>query len=188
MTVYCPCGRGGAEPLGTALPDGERTDEFMKKTAIRLMLYGAIALLALLGAAVFFWFAPMMAQECLRMYPELARLYAPGLAFCGWIALLCYGMLFLFAGVARRVLRGDSFCGENARAFRRMGALALLAMLSMPVVQLIFGVANVDSGPGVLLLTVAGFMGFLAVALLLFPLAGLVDQAAKLQDENALTI
>ena len=188
MTVYCPCGRGGAEPLGTALPDGERTDEFMKKTAIRLMLYGAIALLALLGAAVFFWFAPMMAQECLRMYPELARLYAPGLAFCGWIALLCYGMLFLFANVAHRVLWGESFCRENARAFRRMGALALLAALSMPVVLLFFGAVNVDSGPGVLLLTAAGFVGFLAVALLLFPLAELVDQAARIQDENALTI
>ena len=69
-----------------------------------------------------------------------------------------------------------------------MGALALLAMVSMPVVQLIFGAANADSGPAVLLLTAAGFVGFLAVALLLFPLAGLVDQAARMQDENALTI
>ena len=34
------------------LPDEERTDEFMKKTAIRLMLYGAMALLALLCGIV----------------------------------------------------------------------------------------------------------------------------------------
>lgn len=160
----------------------------MKKKNVKPALYAAIALLALLGAAVFFGYVPVLANECRVMYPELAHLYWPGLGFCWWIALLCYGMLFMFGSVVRRVSGGRSFCGENARAFRRLGALSLVAAVSMPAPLAFFAVVREDCGPIVVLLSIAGFLGFLVVALLAFPLAGLVDQAAGIQAENELTI
>ena len=101
-----------------------------------------------------------------------------------------------------RVMLGDSGCSEVVCVADGLSAVAqirqrrtdwLVADAVLPVLDgasLAVEVASLPLSvyPGVLLLTVAGFMGFLAVALLLFPLAGLVDQAAKLQDENALTI
>ncbi len=160
----------------------------MKKMNVKPALYAAIALLALLGAAVFFMYVPALADECRTMYPEIAWMHGPGLGFCWWIALLCYGMLFAFAGVARRIGGGRSFCGENARAFRQVGALSLAAALSMLAPPAFFAAVHEDGGPAVMLISAAGFLGFLAVALLAFPLARLVDQAAGIQAENELTI
>ena len=139
-----------------------------------------------LATLFFFWYVPLVVGK-LAMNPENAWLKWP--AMCGmWlIGLLCYLALALFWGICSRIGKDNSFCRENARAMKRIGLLA-------------FGAGGLILG-GCVFLGCAGSLrvlmcvlslfvifGACGVGVVCFALSALIRNAAKLKEENDLTI
>ncbi len=156
------------------------------KTLSHMLLFaGVIACIG--GAAVFFLYTPLMADECRMMYPELSWLFWPMLFYVWLIAALYIHAVILYMRISLRLGRNQSFCAENARDLKRIALFLLIAAVLWFALIFLPGAAGVDIGPAFLLFLLAS-MATLAVALVAYVLSLLVHRAAVLQEENELTI
>ena len=140
-----------------------------------------------IGALFFLWYLPGLIQEMAVMEPEAAWLRWPGTVGVWAIGLLCYFALWEFWRICTQIGRDNSFCKANARSMKRIGILAFLCgALILGGFLFLLGIHYL-SGPLVLAtffgLCVAGGIGVLCLAL-----SGLIRNAAKLKEENELTI
>lgn len=139
------------------------------------------------GAAVFFLYAPLLANECRIMYPELAHLALPALLYIWCIALLYIHALFLYMRISLRLGKNRSFCLENANALRHIALLLVIASVLWFALIFLPGIMGISIGPAFLLFLLAS-MATSAVAMVSYVLSLLVRRATALQDENDLTI
>ena len=158
----------------------------LRTISLILMAAGALAVLGILF--VFGVFVPLMADECRIMYPELSRLYWPGL-ICAWLigALYLLGLTGYFR-VCVRITKGQSFCSGNVNSLRRIagcmaaaGALWIAAALGPGLVF------HADVGPLWIYLFLFAFASF-ALGLLAWGLGMLLQKAVDLKEENDLTV
>lgn len=156
-----------------------------KKLSRMLLLAGVIACIG--GAAVFFLYAPGVAFECREMYPELAWLCWPLLAYIWVIALMYIHAVVCYMRISLRLGNNRSFCTENAQDLRRIALFLAIAAGLWILLIFLPGMAGVSVGPAFLLFLLAG-MASLAVAMVAYVLSLLVRRAAELQAENDLTI
>ena len=159
----------------------------MSQESIAKILKVFCVLVAVVGAFFFFLYAPLLVDELAIMYPEAAYLKWPGMVGIWLIAILCYAVLGNFWMICVRIGEDNSFCNENADGMKRMGLLS-------------FAVAVLLTGAMIFL----GFSGFLGIAyfivylflmcvvcgvgVLCLALSALIRRAAKLKEENDLTI
>lgn len=156
-----------------------------KKIADGLKFFSVIV--AAVGAVFFFWYAPCMADKYAALAPEAETLKWPGLIGIWAIGLLCYLALLEFWKICTRIGEDNSFCRKNARSMRIIALLAFLAA----VLLLVGGVIRACLGFWELLSAVKlFFVIFIACGLgvLCLALARLIENAAKLKEENDLTI
>lgn len=156
-----------------------------KKISVYLKAAGGIA--ALGGAVVFFLYAPVMALDCRRAYPELAFLFWPGLLFVWALGGLYAAALWQYFLISHRIGQNRSFCRENTSGLMKISSLFMLAgLLSLGGM----GAWLVDAwrlGPGWIALLLVG-MASPAVGVLAWALGKLLQKAVALQEENELTI
>lgn len=149
---------------------------------LKIFTAGAFLLVTLF----FFWYVPLAAGEMARNL-EVAWLKWPGLCGMWLIALLCYLALGLFWSICTRIGRDDSFCMKNALAMRRIGLLAFLVGGMVLCGCVFLGFAEALSGP----LCVLSFFVICAacgIGVICFALSALIRNAARLKEENDLTI
>lgn len=149
---------------------------------LKFFTAGAFSLVTLF----FFWYVPLAVGEFARE-PAVAWLKWPGLCGVWLIALLCYLALALFWGICTRIGKDNSFCRENARAMKSIGLLAFGVGVLILCGCLFLGLVGALSGP----LCVLSFFVLCAacgIGVICFALSALIRNAAKLKEENDLTI
>ena len=156
-----------------------------KKISMYLKAAGGIA--ALGGIAVFFVYAPVMAVDCRRVYPELSFLFWPGLAFVWCLGGMYAAALWQYLRICHRIGQNESFCQENAKSMKIISHLffgaGIFNFLGM-------GAWLADAwrlGPGWVALFLIG-MASVAVGVLAWGLGKLLQKAVSLQEENDLTV
>lgn len=139
------------------------------------------------GALFFLWYLPELVREMALMEPEAAWLRWPGTIGLWMIGLLCYLALWEFWRICTRIGKDNSFCAANARSMKHIGILAFLCGLLMLGGSIFLLCINYLSAAVVLVvffgLCAAGGIGVVCLAL-----SVLIGNAAKLKEENELTI
>ena len=156
-----------------------------KKVADGLKFFSCVV--AAVGAVFFFWYAPSMADKYAALSPGAESLKWPGLIGIWAVGLLCYLALWQFWKICTRIGNDDSFCKKNARSMQIIALLAFLAAILL----LVSGVIRACLGFLELLHGVKLFFTiFIACGLgvLCLALARLIENAARLKEENDLTI
>lgn len=157
----------------------------MKKLSVILKL--SIAGMALCGLVLYFGAIPVFALSMRTAYPEFANRFWPWLAFLWGSALPCYGALFYGWRVADEIGRGNAFSRGNAISLRAVARLAVLDTVY-------FGLGNVVlfllsmSHPGIALGLMAVCVVGVIVAAVADTLSKLIAEAARLREEQDLTI
>lgn len=142
---------------------------------------------AVVGALFFFWYVPVIIQECAIMMPEAAYLRWPGTIGVWVIALLCYIALWEFWRICTRIGNDNSFCMENARSMKHIGLLAFLAALLIVGAE-IFLISIHCFGGTELIATFFLVFAACGIGVVCLALSRLIRNAAELKEENDLTI
>ena len=152
------------------------------------LLKAAIVLAFLCCALVYLVYLPVLADEWRTAAPEYASLYLPALIFVELTALPILAAFVLAWRIAGDIGRDNSFCRANAG---RMKAISLLALgdviyfwAGIDVFWFCFGAG---SGPELILAILIGSAG-LILAVCAGALSHLILKAAKLREENDLTV
>lgn len=157
-----------------------------KRVSAALTVAGSLATLG--GVLVFFVFVPILADECRSMYPELARLYWPGLIGMWSIAAAYLAAMVFYFRIVARIGKDQSFCRANARELgwiaRCLGAAGCLWILAIFLPGLVW---QADIGPVWLWLFLAAAASF-AMGVLAWGLGRLLQRAVSLKEENDLTV
>lgn len=144
-------------------------------------------IVAVVGVVFFLWYAPGLVIRYTAFVPRAEALKWPGLIVVWVIGFLCYIALWEFWRICTRIGSDNSFCQKNARSMQNIALMAFLAA----VLMLIAGITLACCGLLVRLAAVKlFFLIFVACGLgvLCLALARLVETAAKLKEENDLTI
>ena len=147
----------------------------------------AAAVVALVGAVVFFVLAPMMMNRVVLLHPSQDVWLWPSLLYIWLIGGVCYVALWHFWKICVQIGRDRSFCMENASSLRW---ISLLTVLIGGLLALGAGALVLLEMTSLLLILGMGLAALAAwvVALMAYALSHLVKKAAHLQNENDLTI
>ncbi|MGM9524543.1 MAG: DUF2975 domain-containing protein [Faecousia sp.] len=157
----------------------------MKKLSVTLKL--SIAGIALCGLVLYFGAIPIFAVSMRSAYPEFANRFWPWLAFLWGSALPCYGVLFYGWRVAGEIERGNAFSGENAASLRAVARLAVLDTVYFALGNVVLFLLSM-SHPGIALGLMAVCVVGVIVAAVADTLSKLIAEAARLREEQDLTI
>ena len=152
----------------------------------RLLIFaGGIAVLG--GGYLFFVHAPVMALKYRELIPEYAYLFIPALVFLWFIGLIYLAAMAAYFKVCIRIGQDRSFCPENGSSLSRIALLligaAAIWLLGVPLGLLL--------GLRIGHWTLAFFFASIASAamgMLAGGLSRLLKQAAKIKEENDLTV
>ena len=157
----------------------------MKKLSVTLKL--SIGGMALCGLVLYFGAIPIFALSMRTSYPEFANRFWPWLAFLWGSALPCYGVLFYGWRVAGEIGRGNAFSGENAASLRAVARLAVLDTVYFALGKIILFLLSM-SHPGIALGLMAVCVVGVIFAAVADTLSKLIAEAARLREEQDLTI
>lgn len=155
------------------------------KIAKCLKIFSVIT--AVIGGLFFFWYLPMGIISITDMYPEVSTLKESAILCVIVIACLCYIALYNFYKICTQIGKGNSFCFENAKAMKNIALLACLALLILIFGTLFLGFIGYLSGPFVILMMFIVFVNC-GIIVICFALSKLIENAAKIKEENDLTI
>lgn len=159
----------------------------MKRTTVAWMLKAVLLVCACGALLAAGYLLPNYLGHVREVRPELTGWYGWGMAF-GWLltvpALLALALLWR---VLDTLAAGEPFCADNARRFRQTARLAALDLALVAALGMILWINHIS--PPFLTMTVLGLM-FLGVAagLACFALSGLFSGAARLREENEMTV
>lgn len=157
----------------------------MKKLSLTLKL--SIGGMALCGLVLYFGAIPIFAVSMRTSYPEFTNRFWPWLAFLWGSALPCYGVLFYGWRVAGEIGQGNAFSGENAASLRAVARLAVLDTVYFALGNIILFLLSM-SHPGIALGLMAVCVVGVIVAAVADTLSKLIAEAARLREEQDLTI
>lgn len=156
-----------------------------KRIARALKIFAVFA--GAVAGCFFFLYVPVGIWQIAQSWEEVAWLRWPGTIGMWAIALQCYLALAEFWRICGRIGRDNSFCRENAASMHRMGIYAFVAAALMVGGTIFLKTQSLLSGPIVIAVffsvSVAVSIGVVCVALSL-----LIENAARLKEENDLTI
>ena len=156
----------------------------MKQKKICRWLKGLTVLLGTMGVA-FFGGVTVLAFYMRQQNPQDP---VWSFVFFSWYtAVLCYGVLFQFWNVCTQIGRDNSFSVKNAVSLRNIALLAAFDAAFFFAGNILFLFLNMNHPAVVLASCFVTFLG-VAVAVAAACLSHLVYKAAKLREENDLTI
>ena len=159
----------------------------MKLTTIEQCLKGSIIGFAICGAIVAALILPNLGDIFRVRYPEFSHWFYPWLIFL-WITIIpCYLVLISAWKVAKNIGANHTFSYENGICFKRISFYALADSIFFFAGNIIFWLIGINH-PGIVIISLLIVFVGLSIALASKALSQLVDNAAKLQEENDLTI
>ncbi len=159
----------------------------MNQKKMSVMLKSIALIAGVMGLLFLAILMPVLADDCKRMYSEVAYLYWPGLCY-GWlIGIIYYMALFQFWKICNEIGRDNSFSKENIKSLNIISILAILAsgIWFAGIVGLIL-IKSISIGFFVLM-SIAVLIS-LAVSVIATVLSHLVRKAYELKEESELTI
>ena len=157
----------------------------MKKLSVTLKL--SIVGIALCGLVLYLGAIPIFALSMRAAYPEFSECFWPWLAFLWGSSLPCYAVLFCGWSVAREIGRGNAFSTENAASLRAVARLAVLDTIYLALGNIILFLLSMNH-PGIALGLMAVCVVGVIVAAVADTLSKLIAEAARLKEEQDLTI
>lgn len=142
---------------------------------------------AMVGLLFFFWYIPLIIKQIADDNPEAAWLRWPGTIWVWAIALVCYLALWEFWRICTNIGADNSFCAANARSMKHIGLLAFLAA-ALILGGCIFLCCIEYFGAPIAVPAFLAISAALGVGILSIALSGLIQNAARLKEENDLTI
>lgn len=142
---------------------------------------------ALIIGLFFFWYLPIAVISVVDMYPEIASLKETAILCIVVIALLCYIAIYNFWNICTQMKLGNSFCYKNAKAMRNIGIIAGIILLILLTGTIFLGIIGYLSGPFVVMMFFLVFVTC-GIIVICIALSKLIENAAKIKEENDLTI
>lgn len=136
---------------------------------------------------VYFLVFPFWGRDIIYAYPEFSSWYWPWLTFLWLTAIPCYIALVSGWKIVTEIGRDQSFCIENAKRLRLISILAAIDSAFVFVGNIVFLLLNMTH-PGVFLIALFVVFGGIALTAVFAALSHMVLKAAKLREENDLTI
>ncbi len=159
----------------------------MTQKSFSKWLKGIIIGIALCGLVIYGCMIPMFGRDLVDANPEFAYCYEPWLAVLWISAVPCYLVLYNGWRITMEIARDNSFSKENARYLKRICMLALLDSVYFFLANLVMLFLDMNH-PGILLGSLFVDFACVAVAVTAAALSHLALKAAKIQQENQLTI
>lgn len=141
----------------------------------------------LFGLVIYAFVVPYLGTDIAQSYPEYSHAFWPWAIFLWITAVPCYIVLFFMWRISTNIGRDRSFCRENATDLKRIAFVTAADTIFFFVTNIVLLLLDI-SHPGIVLASfVFTFLGA-AFAVASAALSHLVLKAAKLQEENELTI
>ncbi len=150
---------------------------------LKLVLIG----LGAAGIVIYFFVLPILGGDIAAAYPEFAYCYWPWLLFLWLTAIPCYITLVFGWSIATEIGRDNSFCIKNAVSLRNIALLAAGDAVFFFAGNVLYLFLNMNH-PAVFLFSCFIVFFGTAIAVAAACLSHLVYKAAKLREENDLTI
>lgn len=161
--------------------------EKMDQRGFSRWLKAVIAGVGICGGIIYFYVLPTWGRDLVSMYPEFADRYLPWLVILWITGIPCYAVLWLGWRIARQIGLDNSFSESNARDLKYVSWMAVLDatfFFAANVVMLLLDMSHPGMLIGSLLIVFAG----IAVAVVAATGSHLIQKAARLKEENDLTI
>ena len=159
----------------------------MEQKTLSLMLKLVLIGFAAAGALIYLWLLPMFGGDFAANHPDAAAFYWPWLIFLWLTAVPCYITLGFGWSIAVEIGRDNSFSAKNAVSLRNISVAAAADSVFFFLGNIIFLLLNM-SHPAVFLFSCFLIFGGVAISVAAACLSHLVHKAAKLREENDLTI
>lgn len=159
----------------------------MEQKTLSIVLKLVLVGFAAAGAIVYFWLLPMFGSEFVQANPLYCGCYWPWLIFLWMTAIPCYLVLYYTWSIAVEIGRDNSFSRKNSVSLRNISILAAADSVFFFLGNLLFLILNL-SHPAVLLVSCFLVFGGVSIAVAAACLSHLIYKAAKLREENELTI
>jgi len=131
--------------------------------------------------------APRLGHRLVLQYPRWAHMYTPTLIFTWVCAVPFYLGLYAAYLISVDIGRDRSFIAENSHRLKRIGIYAVIESVLIFVIlatMLTYDILH----PVVAMILVLLALAVISISVICFALSHLVLKAAKLQEENDLTI
>ena len=151
--------------------------------ALRAVIIGV----AVCGLIIYFYFLPVWGRAVIHSMTLYEKCYVPWMIFLGITALPCYLVLLCGWQISGEIGADRSFSARNARLLKYIAALAAFDSVLLFVGSGVFYVVGMSHGILMLLCIVVVFAG-VTVTVAAAALSHLVYKAARLEEENELTI
>lgn len=159
----------------------------MEQKGLARWLKGIIVGVGLCGLYGYLNVVPGYGQSLVRRFPEFAYCYMPWLVVILLTAIPIYIALFFAWKVADNIGNDRSFSRENAAALKWIARLAVIDVVYFFCANFVLAFMNMNH-PGIMIMSfVLDFIG-IAASVCFAALSHLVLKAAKIQEENELTI
>ncbi len=133
------------------------------------------------------WILPAYGQDLVMQYPEFSNRYWPWLIFLWITGIPCVIALILFWKISSNIGLDHSFSTENASLLKWISRLAAGDSVFFFLGNILLLLTD-KSHPGIVLLSlIIVFIGMI-ITIISAGLSYFVGKAAKLQEENDLTI
>lgn len=159
----------------------------MEQKTLSLVLKLVLVGFAIAGALLYIWLLPMLGSDFVLNYPELQPWYLPWMVFLWLTAVPCYIALYFGWSIATEIGRDNSFSIQNSLSLRNIAIAAAVDAVFFFLGNILFLLLNM-SHPAVFLLSCFLVFGGVAIAVAAACLSHLVFKAARMREENDLTI
>jgi hypothetical protein len=139
------------------------------------------------GTVIYFLVFPMIGKDIVSDYPEFQSWYWPWQIFLWLTAVPCYIALVSGWKIAADIGRDHSFRFENAKRLKLISILAAADSIFAFAGNLVFMFLNMTH-PVVIFMALLIVFGGIALSVVFAALSHMVLKAAKLREENELTI
>ena len=159
----------------------------MKPTTATFLLRAVLIVSALFILSTVFYGVPMFMAHVTYVRPSLSPWVFPMEAYAGVLAAPILAVIVILWRMFDTLTRDCAFTMENARRYRLMAWLALADLALLLILAVFLFLSNVMPGFILCCLLVATYIDTVGT-IVFFVLGGLVQNAAKLKQDQDLTI
>lgn len=159
----------------------------MEQNKIGAMLKAVVIGFTFIVIVVYTLLFPIIGQDIIYQYPEFTGWFWPWVIFLSITAIPLLIAIFFAWKVVVNISKDNSFCIENAVAFKNIMILAILDTSYFFIGQVALFLFSMNHPAIFLFSIVIVFIG-IAVAIVCGALSTLIKKAATLQEDQNLTI
>lgn len=142
---------------------------------------------AICGAIIYFYVFPFWGQDILVSHPEFTSWFWPWLIFLWLTSVPCYAVLVCGWKISAEIGKDNSFSVKNANLLKLVSTLAAGDSAFLLIGNIVLLLLS-KNHPGILFLSLLIVFAGIAVTVASASLSHLVMKAAKIREENELTI